>query len=116
MMAEGNIQMFEDQVLNAFIENAVKKAKDNIEEKGKIETEDAIPLMLKSQMNHIHHLESHVNRLEKETANKKDLKNLEEKFFIRFNALEKSFDFAKWLIMFGFAFLATLQIFLAIVK
>ena len=51
------MKMFEDQFLNDFIDNAVNRARNNIQQKGKLETEDAIPLMLKSQFNHIAHLE-----------------------------------------------------------
>lgn len=109
---EDREQMIEDQILAEFLDNAVKKAKKSIENKGVLTTEDAIPLMLKSQFNHISHLEEQM-------VTKNEFNDLKDQFAglkNQFAGLKDQFNFTKWLIAFGFAFLASLQIYLAFLK
>ncbi len=47
----------EDEILQNFLNNAVKKARKQIEEEGQLTVENAIPLLLQSQFNHILHLD-----------------------------------------------------------
>ncbi len=96
-------QMIEDHFLNEFLENRVQKAKENIQQKGRLETEDAIPLMLKSQFNHIAHLEQ-------EMVTKTEFAGLKQQF----EGLNSRFTFSIWLITFGFTFLGALQTYLAL--
>ena len=49
--------MFEEQIIISFLDNAVAKSLENLKQHGQLTTEDAIPLMLKSQFNHIAHLD-----------------------------------------------------------
>lgn len=49
--------MVDDEIINSFLDGAVNKAKARLEKEGRLDLEDAIPLMLKSQFNHIRHLE-----------------------------------------------------------
>lgn len=109
------MQMFEDQILNDFIDHAVDKAKKNIRETGNLEIEDAIPLMLKSQFNHIAHLE-------KETMPRAELgarfSHIDQRFEAmdyRFDVLEKQFGFMKWMVGIGFSFLGALQIYIGFI-
>jgi len=109
-------QMIDDQILSKFLDNAVAKAKKRIEEEGRIETEDAIPLMLKSQFNHIAHLEQQMITRTEFNARFNDL---ESKFIglkDQFAGLKDQFAFVKWVIMLGFALLASLQIYVAFIQ
>ncbi|MEW6606784.1 MAG: hypothetical protein AB1414_04900 [bacterium] len=55
--------MLEDEILQNFLNNAVKNAKRQIEEEGKLTVESAIPLLLQSQFNHILHLDKELSSL-----------------------------------------------------
>jgi len=46
----------EDQILKTFLEKASQRAMDEIQNKGTLSEENAIPLILKTQFNHIDHL------------------------------------------------------------
>ena len=61
--------MVDDEFLQQFLAKAVNDAKQQIREKGTLTIENAIPLLLHSQFNHILHLE-------REMATKADLKNV----------------------------------------
>ena len=56
-MSEDKKQSFEDELISAFLTKSTEKAKQQIADEGKLSTENAIPLMLKSQYNHIAHLD-----------------------------------------------------------
>ena len=55
--------MFEDKILKDFLENAVRKAKVEIKEKGVLTVENALPLLLDSQYNHIVHLTEDIGKI-----------------------------------------------------
>lgn len=57
--------MTEDEVLQTFLDNAVKKAREEIENKGVLTAENAIPFLLRSHYNHILHLDSELAALRK---------------------------------------------------
>ncbi len=82
-------QMLDDQILSEFLDNAVLKARERITQEGRLSTEDAIPLMLKSQFNHIAHLEQ-------EMVTKKELQEqlfgLQTKFDGRMDKLDGRMD------------------------
>ena len=50
--------MIDDLIISKFLDTAVKKSMDSLEKNGTLTTEEAIPLMLKSQFNHIKHLDA----------------------------------------------------------
>ncbi len=98
-------QMMDDKILSEFLDNAVQQAKTRIAEDGCLRTEDAVPLMLKSQFNHIAHLE-------RDMVTRADFNGLKDQF----SGLKDQFSFLKWVILFGFTFLAALQMYIAFVK
>ena len=109
-------QLTDDEILNSFLSNAVEKAKKNITTKGGLETEDAIPLMLKSQFNHIAHLEKQM--ITRDEFNQR-FSEFETRFHHlegRFSSIESQFSYTKWLITFGFTFLGALQIYVGFIK
>ncbi|MEW6094905.1 MAG: hypothetical protein AB1567_00030, partial [bacterium] len=57
--------MVEDDILQNFLNNAVKTARKQIDEEGKLTVDNAIPLLLHSQFNHILHLDSELSALRK---------------------------------------------------
>ena len=102
----------DDQILSEFLDNAVQQAKKRITQEGRLSTEDAIPLMLKSQFNHIAHLEEQM-------VTKADFNLLKDQFGglkDQFGGLKDQFAFVKWVIMLGFTFLAVLQVYVAFIK
>ena len=104
--------MMDDQILSEFLDNAVQQAKKRITQEGRLSTEDAIPLMLKSQFNHIAHLEEQM-------VTKADFNLLKDQFGglkDQFGGLKDQFAFVKWVIMLGFTFLAVLQVYVAFIK
>ena len=113
-------QLTDDEILNSFLSNAVEKAKRNIATKGRLETEDAIPLMLKSQFNHIAHLEKQM--ITRDEFNQR-FSELDSKFDGKFDGLNSKFEglkdqfsFTKWFIMLGFTVLGALQIYVGFIK
>ena len=98
-------QMMDDKILSEFLDNVVQQAKTRIAEDGCLRTEDAVPLMLKSQFNHIAHLE-------RDMVTRADFNGLKDQF----SGLKDQFSFLKWVILFGFTFLAALQMYIAFVK
>ncbi len=105
-------QMMDDKILSEFLDNAVQQAKTRIAEDGCLRTEDAVPLMLKSQFNHIAHLE-------RDMVTRADFNGLKDQFSglkDQFSGLKDQFSFLKWVIIFGFTFLAALQMYIAFVK
>lgn len=133
--------MFEDQFLNDFIDNAVNRARNNIQQKGKLETDDAIPLMLKSQFNHIAHLEMdmltktefeiRINTLVTKAEIEARLSTLVTKSEFeakintlvtkteiesRFKAVDERFALLQWTVGIGFTFMAFLQTYVSFFK
>jgi len=99
----------EDKILNDFLENAVKKARRNIEAKGRLETEDVLPLMLKFQYNDIAHLRKEMVTKTEFNAFKVEFNAFKQSLEYRFVVIESQISFLQWIIIFGFAFLAVLQ-------
>lgn len=56
--------MIDDQILMGYLDNAVAKAKAYLKENGHLDDKHATSLMLKSQFNHISHMEGHIKHLE----------------------------------------------------
>lgn len=57
----------EDEILQSFLENASKSAMEEIKKEGQLSEKNAIPLILKTQFNHIAHLDrelSHIRETE----------------------------------------------------
>jgi len=85
--------MIEDEILQNFLNNAVKKAKEQIEKEGKLTVENAIPLLLQSQFNHVLHLDeeiSAIRRLMDERFEKIDERF--EKIDERFEKIDERFE------------------------
>ncbi len=94
---DGN-SIIEDEILAKFLDNAASKAKRNIEEHGTLSTEDAIPLMLKSQFNHIAHLEQQMVTKEEIKGLENKIQGLKEQFQAlkdQFQALKDQFQVLK---------------------
>ncbi|MEW6040652.1 MAG: hypothetical protein AB1633_03950 [Elusimicrobiota bacterium] len=76
-------KMFEkektEEILLAFLEKKATEAKREIEEKGVLSDDKAIPLLLKTQFNHIAHLDE-------------ELTNLREIMDRRFEQVDKRFE------------------------
>ena len=77
-----------DEIIVEYLEASSNKARKSIKEKGALSLEDAIPLILHSQFNHITHLEQKM-------ATKEDIKELKKSF--------------KWTISISFTLLALIQ-------
>ena len=72
----------EESLILAILDSAVKKARENIEKKGMITLEEAIPLLLRGQYNHIAHLEKRLDEITErinDMATKDDIKNMATK-------------------------------------
>ncbi len=107
------MKMFEDQFLNDFIDNAVNRARNNIQQKGKLETDDAIPLMLKSQFNHIAHLEMDMlTKAEFEIR----INTLKTEIDNRFKTIDERFTLLQWTLGIGFTFMAFLLTYVTFFK
>ncbi len=102
---ENGNSIIEDEILAKFLDNAASKAKRNIEEHGTLSTEDAIPLMLKSQFNHIAHLEQQM-------VTKDQFQVLKDQF----QGLKEQFSFLKWIIGIGFVMLFALNLYIVFFK
>ncbi len=116
------------RIFMTFLDRKVKEAEEEITQKGVLSDDKAIPLMLKTQFNHIAHLEESVDsefgnirRQFKEVNEKfeevrKQFKavderfgKMEEKFDHRFEHLEKRLDYLGRNALTGFSALATLM-------
>jgi hypothetical protein len=78
--------MIEDQILQEFLENAVQRARRQIQTEGKLTVETAMPILLKSQFNHIVHLDNELKALSEritQMATKEDIRNMATKEDIR---------------------------------
>ncbi len=115
---DGN-SIIEDEILAKFLDNAASKAKRNIEEHGTLSTEDAIPLMLKSQFNHIAHLEQQMVTKDQFQALKDQFQALKDQFQVlkdQFQGLKEQFSFLKWIIGIGFVMLFALNLYIVFFK
>jgi len=110
--------MFEKEtteILLKFLERKCKEAEKEIEEKGVLSDDKAIPLLLKSQFNHIAHLDSEITALRElmdrrfEQVDRR-FEQIEQKFEQKFERVEK---IIMWLV--GLGITAWLSIIIAIV-
>ncbi len=76
------------QILMKFLDRKVREAEDEITERGTLSDDKAIPLILKTQFNHIAHLEKMVDE--------------------RFEQVDRRFERLERNLFGGFAFLAAL--------
>jgi pyruvate/2-oxoacid:ferredoxin oxidoreductase beta subunit len=101
--------MMDEEILEEFLNNAVEKAKEEIKNTGKLSVENAVPLMLKNQYNHIRHLENHIKHLEENMVTKEEFKAFKEEF----KAFKEEFKVFKnsfwWGISIAVAFLTTVM-------
>jgi len=80
----------EDELIASILEASAEKAKKQIREKGVITLNDAIPLLLLGQYNHIKHLDERITNMatKDDIANiKDDIKQLRWLFGIGFGVL-----------------------------
>ncbi len=91
---EDRDSIIEDEILAKFLDNAAAKAMRNIEEQGSLSTEDAIPLMLKSQFNHIAHLDKQMVTKAEFLELKEGVKDMKEQMVtkVEFKGLENKFQ------------------------
>ncbi|MFH0774745.1 MAG: hypothetical protein V2A53_04530 [bacterium] len=85
-----------DKILLALIEKAARKARDEIEKTGTLSMDHAIPLLLKSQYNHILHLDTElvaIRNLMDERFTKMDERftSMNERFNERFAKMDEKF-------------------------
>ena len=127
----------EEDIVGAVLDQAVENAKKSIREEKSLTIENTIPLMLKSQYNHLKHLDSHMKFLEEDMATKDDIKNMATKddiknmatkddikrlemeinninmridnMNIRIDGLSSQINWIKWALGFGMAFLSILM-------
>jgi len=91
--------MFEKEtteILKKFLEHKCKEAEREIEEKGTLSEENAIPLLLKTQFNHIAHLDKELTALR--------------------NIIDKKFDKVYTVLIIGFTILGFLIILFGFLK
>ena len=116
-----NIDNDATNILLKFLDNKAEQAMKEIEEKGSLSEENAIPLILKTQFNHIAHLDKELS-LFREMVDKRfekmDLKF--EKMDEKFDKMDEKFDrkFARIyaLLGIGFSIIAALIVILKFVK
>ena len=107
------IQTEEDELIDSILEAAAEKSKKNIQKKGVITLQDAIPLLLRGQFNHIKHLEEHIRYLEENMVTKDEIKivkveikNMATKDEIK--SIKDEIKMLKWITGFGIAFISLL--------
>jgi hypothetical protein len=83
------------QILLKFLERKCREAEKEIEEKGVLSDDKAVPLLLKSQFNHIAHLDSEITAL-RELMDKRfeqiDRRFEQEQVDRRFEQVDKRFE------------------------
>jgi len=102
--------MLEDQILLNFLESSAKEASEEIRTKGILSEKNAIPLMLKSQFNHIAHLDAKMVTRDEFLTQIKEINN---KFDLKFDLMQSKFNHMQWFMSMGFTFLS---VFIAILK
>jgi Fe2+ transport system protein B len=97
--------MFEKEnidILLKFLDKKAKEAEKEIEEKGVLSDDKAIPLLLKTQFNHIAHLDSEISSLSTIMDNR--FKQVEK----HFEQVEKKIDRVFTVLAIGISFIALL--------
>jgi len=109
--------MLEDQILMNLLGKSAESAMDEIKTTGTLSQKNAIPLMLKSQFNHIAHLDEKMQEMVTIDAFDKKVAGLvtKEEFNTRISKIEMDlsvlkeyFGFLKWFMVSGFSFLGIL--------
>jgi len=95
----------DDNYLFAYLEKDIQNSRKEILEGKGLSQKGAMAMLLKGLYNHITHLEEKM-------VTKDEFNSLVSEFRV----LKNQFDFLKWLITFGFVFLAALKIILTFVK
>ncbi len=115
------MQMVEDEILSAIPDSAAEKALKKIKSKGSISLQEAIPLLLRGQYNHIRHLDQKIEEMAtkddiKNMAKVEDVKKNEEKIkdIIARMATKDDIRTLKWIIGIGLGALSLLITFLSI--
>ncbi len=65
--------MIEDQVLISFLDKVATEALKEIKDKGSLSVENAMPLILKSQFNHVLHLDKEITEIREGMVTEKSL-------------------------------------------
>ena len=89
-----------DELLINILDGAAERSLKKIKEAGTITLEDAIPLLLKGQYNHIMHLDKEITEIKKRldnTATKDDIKNM---------ATKDDIKMLKWVLGIGLGFIS----------
>jgi len=107
--------MLEDQILINLLGKSAESAMDEIKTTGTLSQKNAIPLMLKSQFNHIAHLDEKMEDMVTKNDFNNRMNAMENKFESRFIQmegrlanLENGFGLLKWFMVSGFSFLGIL--------
>jgi len=116
--------MLEDQILMSLLGKSAESAMDEIKTTGTLSQKNAIPLMLKSQFNHIAHLDEKMQEMvtidvfdkkvaglvTKEEFNSRigSIDNRLTRLEIGLENIKESFGFLKWFMVSGFSFLGIL--------
>ncbi len=105
------------QILVKFLDKKVKDAEDEIAAKGILSEEHAIPLLLKTQFNHIVHLESELTELRKLMDLRfEQIDKRFEQIDKRFEQIDKRFGGGITILGVGFAVLGFLIILFGFLK
>ncbi len=102
--------MYDDEILKPILDSAGGKALQKIRKESSISLEEAIPLLLRGQYNHIAHLDKEITEIKsqlKNMATKNDIKNMATKDDIRQ---------LKWIIGIGFSFITLIIGIIALFK
>lgn len=93
--------MLEDQILMGLLNKNAQEAMDEIKTTGTVSQKNAIPLMLKSQFNHIAHLDEKIQKMQEDMVTRTE-------FNTKFGQIERELGFLKWFMMAGFSFMSIL--------
>jgi len=109
--------MYDDEILKAILDSAAEKALQKIKKESSISLEEAIPLLLRGQYNHIVHLDKEITEIKsqlknmatkddiRDMATKNDIKNMATKDDIKDMATKEDIKHLKWMIGIGFSFI-----------
>lgn len=74
------MEMFTDEILQDFLDKAVENAKEEIKRDGRLSIDNAMPLLLKSQFNHILHLDRELSDIRKNMVTRDEFNRLNTHF------------------------------------
>ncbi len=99
----------DDELLISILNGAAEKSLEKIKKEGNLTLEDAIPLLLKGQYNHILHLDKEITEIKKRlknTATKNDIRNMATKDDIRNMVTKDDIKILKWVLGIGLGFIS----------